>query len=89
MAKWLCQVGAAVDLPTDNDSDMSPLIAALTRRDFDMAAWLLVNTHSSGRLAPPRPPIPPLSSLTTRAYYTHTRAHFTPQHWLLCHMGLY
>ena len=40
-------------------------------------------------LAPPRPPIPPLSSLTTRAYHTHTRAHFTPQHWLLCHMGLY
>ena len=21
--------------------------------------------------------------------YTHTRTHFTPQHWLLCHMGLY
>ena len=28
-------------------------------------------------------------TLTTRAYHTHTRAHFTPQHWLLCHMGLY
>ena len=41
---------------------------------------LHTNTHSSGRLAPPRPPIPPLSSLTTRAYHTHTRAHFTPQH---------
>jgi len=26
--------------------------------------------------------MPPLSSLTTRAYHTHTRAHFTPQHWL-------
>jgi len=30
--------------------------------------------------------IPPLSTLTSR----NTRApHFTPQHWLLCHMGLY
>jgi len=36
----------------------------------------------------PRSPIPPLSTLT---YLTrNTRApHFTPQHWLLCHMGLY
>ena len=50
---------------------------------------LHTNTHPYGRLAPPRPPIPPLSSLTTRAYHTHTRAHFTPQHLLLCHMGLY
>jgi len=50
---------------------------------------LHTNTHSSGRLAPPRPPIPPLSSLTTRAYHTHARAHFTPQHWILCHMGWY
>jgi len=41
---------------------------------------LHTNTHSSGRLAPPRPPIPNLWSLTTRAYHTHTRAHFTPQH---------
>ena len=31
---------------------------------------------------------PPLSSLTTRAYHTHTRAHFPPN-WLLCHTGLY
>ena len=37
----------------------------------------------------PRPPIPPLSSLTTRAYHMHVFAHFTPQHWLLCHMGVY
>jgi len=45
--------------------------------------------YSSGRLAPPRPPMPALSSLTTRANHTHTRAHFAPQHWLLCQMGLY
>ena len=50
---------------------------------------LNTSTHPSRRLAPPRPPMPPLSSLTTCACHTHTRAHFTPQHWLLCHMGLY
>ena len=53
------------------------------------ARRLHTNTHSSRRLAPPRPPIPPISSLTTRAYHTHARAHFTPQRWLLCNMGLY
>ena len=25
----------------------------------------------------------------TGAYHTHTRAHFTQKHLLLCHMGLY
>ena len=35
---------------------------------------LHTNTHSSGCLASPRPPIPPLSSLTTRAYHRRTRA---------------
>ena len=53
-------------------------------------AW--VASGNSHVLYPPSPlptPIPPFSSLITRAYHTHTRAHFTPQHWLLCHMGLY
>ena len=37
---------------------------------------LHTHTHPSKRLAHPRSPIPPLSTLTSRA------PHFTPQHWL-------
>ena len=34
--------------------------------------------------------MPPLSTLAARATHAQrTRAHFYPQHWLLCHMGLY
>ena len=48
------------------------------------------HTHPPKRLAHPRSPIPPFSTLTSRA--THANSNATPlhpEHWLLCHMGLY
>ena len=45
-------------------------------------ARLLIQAPCTSALAPH-----PSSRLTS--YAPRTRAHFTPQHWLLCHLGLY
>ena len=34
-------------------------------------------------------PLPPESSRTCFVCATHAHSHFCPQHWLLCHLGLY
>ena len=47
------------------------------------------HAYSFKRLALLRSPhTPPLASRLT-SYAPRTRTHFTPQHWLLCHLGLY
>ena len=48
---------------------------------------LHTHTHPSKRLAHPRSPIPPLSTLTSRA--THAHPLHPAAYWLLCHIGLY
>ena len=49
---------------------------------------LHTHTHPPKRLAHPRSPIPH-SSLDTDLTRNTRAPHFTPQHWLLCHMELY
>jgi hypothetical protein len=66
------------------------------KADYKMALCVLVANTDTHNQAPctPRLPTPPVLSRVTfmrvaRAPAAGHSTHFNPQHWLLCHMGLY